>query len=116
MPGPALSNHITSLNLLFGQKARTQRDALVPQVDGGVEDGGLNTFVERQHQITLREVRDILAMRHTGRQRVREKQNKGSKRLTRRGHGERCSSVGVQHGQKSPQRRVGTETIPREMN
>ena len=66
MPDPALPNHLTPFQLLFGRKPRTQLDALVPQVDGGIDEGGLNNFVERQRQ-TFREVKNALAVRHESR-------------------------------------------------
>lgn len=47
MPNAALPNHLTSYHLLFGRNLRTQLDALVPQVDDGVEHKNLNNFVER---------------------------------------------------------------------
>lgn len=73
MPDPPLQNYVTPFHLLFSRKPHTHLDALVPQEDGGVENRGLSTFVERQAP----------AVRRVGRQRAREKQNEETKRPAR---------------------------------
>ncbi|CAM9973671.1 unnamed protein product [Choristocarpus tenellus] len=73
---PDLSDPLnpTSFRVLFGRDPRTQLDAVIPKLDGDVDVGGLDSFIEQRRQ-NFREVREVLERRMFAGQRQREKAN-----------------------------------------
>ncbi|CAM9983111.1 unnamed protein product, partial [Choristocarpus tenellus] len=73
-PDPSDPLNPTPFRVLFGRDPRTQLDAVIPKLDGDVEVGGLDSFIEQRRQ-NFREVRKVLERRMSANQRQREKAN-----------------------------------------